>query len=93
MLKAKENSIDEIGVLMKELILISVTHMNSKTNTVKWFAIIKWGFASSTSDLVMTEKLKLNSDEDSRLELTLISHENVRKCLSNSKTHDFEEKN
>ena len=49
------------------------------------------GFASSTSDLVMTENLKFNSDEALKLGFDLISHGNVHKCPGNSKTHDFEE--
>ena len=78
---------------MKDLLLMSVTTVTLKSNTFEWFASRKWGFAISSLDFLMSEILKLNSDQALKLGFNLISHGNVHKHLGNSKKHDFEENN
>ena len=53
------------------------------------FFLRKFSFTGSTSDMIMTEVLKLNEEEHSKLNFDYDSHEVMQKKLSSSTVLDF----
>ena len=74
---------------MSDLIASNVIHITIAVNTIECF-FKKIFFASSASDIVMKEVLKLNSEEAANLNFYLYSHKVTQKYLTSSTTLDFE---